>query len=306
MTTIPRSPRYAIRKLNLAGCTAVVLALGGVGGWAATTHIAGAVIANGTVVVETSVKKVQHLNGGIVGEILVKEGSEVETGQVLMRLDDTLTRATLGVVAVAARSLYREGGAAARRTGRPPKRDLPRSDPQRTHEGGCGECDCRRGTAIPGTPRGTRGSTRATARTGRSARRGNPRPRRSATIQGQRNQVHRRRDFRRLGTLQEKSRNGCALCAITAGPGAPARRARPIDRRDCPLARQNRRDRAADPPARSGFSHRCAQGPARNPGKDRGTEGARKCGRRRAEAHRYPRAAARELFINSRSIRSAA
>ncbi len=98
MTTIPRSPRYAIRKLNLAGCTAAVLALGGVGGWAATTHIAGAVIANGTVVVETSVKKVQHLNGGIVGEILVKEGSEVETGQVLMRLDDTLTRATLGVV----------------------------------------------------------------------------------------------------------------------------------------------------------------------------------------------------------------
>jgi HlyD family secretion protein len=92
------SPRYAIRRLNLVGCTAIVVALGGVGGWASTTDIAGAVIANGSVVVETSVKKVQHLNGGIVGEILVKEGSEVETGQILMRLDDTLAHATLGVV----------------------------------------------------------------------------------------------------------------------------------------------------------------------------------------------------------------
>lgn len=93
-----QSPRRAIRKLNLLGCTAMLVALGGVGGWAATTEIAGAVIANGTVAVEGNVKKVQHLNGGIVGEILVKDGSEVEAGQVLMRLDDTVTRATLGVI----------------------------------------------------------------------------------------------------------------------------------------------------------------------------------------------------------------
>jgi HlyD family secretion protein len=98
MTPLRRSPQYAIRKLNFVGCTAVVVALGGFGGWASTTDIAGAVIASGTVVVETSVKKVQHLSGGIVGEILVKEGSEVEAGQVLLRLDDTLTRANLGVV----------------------------------------------------------------------------------------------------------------------------------------------------------------------------------------------------------------
>lgn len=98
MSSTSLSPRYAIRKLNLVGCTALVVAVGGVGGWASTTNIAGAVIASGIVVVESSVKKVQHLNGGIVGEILVKEGSKVETGQVVMRLDDTLTRATLGVV----------------------------------------------------------------------------------------------------------------------------------------------------------------------------------------------------------------
>ena len=98
MTAPTHPPRSAIRKLNLVGCTALVVALGGVGGWASTTEIAGAVIATGSVVVETNVKKVQHLNGGIVGEILVREGSEVEADQVLLRLDDTLTRATLGVV----------------------------------------------------------------------------------------------------------------------------------------------------------------------------------------------------------------
>jgi HlyD family secretion protein len=98
MTPRRPSPHYAIRKLNLVGCAAVVVALGGFGGWASTTDIAGAVIASGTVVVETNVKKVQHHIGGIIGEILVKEGSEVAAGQVVMRLDDTLTRATLGVV----------------------------------------------------------------------------------------------------------------------------------------------------------------------------------------------------------------
>jgi HlyD family secretion protein len=56
------------------------------------------VIAPGTIVVESNVKKVQHPTGGIVGEILVKEGGEVEAGQVVLRLDDTVTKATLGVV----------------------------------------------------------------------------------------------------------------------------------------------------------------------------------------------------------------
>jgi HlyD family secretion protein len=98
MTTIKSSPRRAILRLNLVGCATLAVAFGGAGGWAATTYIAGAVIANGTVEVESSVKKVQHPTGGIVGEILVKDGSEVETDQLLMRLDDTLARATLGVV----------------------------------------------------------------------------------------------------------------------------------------------------------------------------------------------------------------
>ena len=91
-------PRLAIRKLNLIGFAIIAIMLGGIGGWAATSQLSGAVIAPGTIVVESNVKKVQHPSGGIVGEILVREGDVVEAGQILVRLDDTLTRATLGIV----------------------------------------------------------------------------------------------------------------------------------------------------------------------------------------------------------------
>jgi membrane fusion protein, type I secretion system len=90
-------PRLAIRRLNLTGLVISVILIGGVGGWATTTQLAGAVMAPGTVVVESMVKKVQHPTGGIVGQILVKEGDQVEAGQVVLRLDDTVTRTTLGV-----------------------------------------------------------------------------------------------------------------------------------------------------------------------------------------------------------------
>jgi HlyD family secretion protein len=76
----------------------MILMVGGFGGWAATTHLAGAVITPGVVVVESSVKKVQHPTGGVVGELLVKEGDPVEAGQIVVRLDDTLARSTLGVL----------------------------------------------------------------------------------------------------------------------------------------------------------------------------------------------------------------
>jgi HlyD family secretion protein len=91
-------PRLAIRRLNLLGFAALVLLVAGLGGWAATAELAGAVIAPGALVVESNVKKVQHSTGGIVGQIFVREGSIVEQDQLLIRLDETLTRATLGIV----------------------------------------------------------------------------------------------------------------------------------------------------------------------------------------------------------------
>jgi HlyD family secretion protein len=98
MKTREQDPRRVIRKLNVLGFATVVLLVGGIGGWAATSQLTGAVIAPGTLVVESNIKKVQHPTGGIVGELLVREGSTVEVGQIVMRLDDTVTRATLGVV----------------------------------------------------------------------------------------------------------------------------------------------------------------------------------------------------------------
>ncbi|MEZ5785114.1 MAG: HlyD family type I secretion periplasmic adaptor subunit [Xanthobacteraceae bacterium] len=91
-------PARAIRNLNLIGFALLALLVGGIGGWAATSKLSGAVIGPGNVVVESNVKKVQHPTGGIVGEILVREGDTVETGQLVMRLDETVTRATLGIV----------------------------------------------------------------------------------------------------------------------------------------------------------------------------------------------------------------
>ena len=98
MTETEPDPHRMIRKLNLIGLAITVLLIGGVGGWATTTQLAGAVIAPGSVVVESNIKKVQHPTGGVVGEILVREGAEVQDGQVVLRLDDTVTRATLGAV----------------------------------------------------------------------------------------------------------------------------------------------------------------------------------------------------------------
>ena len=68
------------------------------GGWAATAPIAKAVVAVGAVKVDTSRKRVQHQDGGTISEILVRDGDRVIAGQVLVRLDDTRSSASLGIV----------------------------------------------------------------------------------------------------------------------------------------------------------------------------------------------------------------
>lgn len=81
-----------VSRYVAAGLSIVFLLFGVFGVWAATTSISGAVVSSGLVVVESNVKKVQHPTGGIVGEILVKNGSQVKAGDLLIRLDETLTR----------------------------------------------------------------------------------------------------------------------------------------------------------------------------------------------------------------------
>lgn len=93
----PRTCRSLRRALTGGGAVTALLGLG-LGGWAVTTEIAGAVVAPGTLVVETNVKKVQHPTGGVVGDLYVRDGSEVRSGEVLLRLDETVTRANLAVI----------------------------------------------------------------------------------------------------------------------------------------------------------------------------------------------------------------
>jgi HlyD family secretion protein len=88
----------SIRRHGFAAFLLGVGLVGGLGGWAYTTSIAGAVIASGQLVVESEVKKLQHPTGGVVGQLLVQNGDHVHAGDVLIRLDETQVRANLDVV----------------------------------------------------------------------------------------------------------------------------------------------------------------------------------------------------------------
>ena len=90
--------RRSIRRHALAGLVIVAILAGGVGGWAGTMKLSGALIAPGSVVVDSNVKKVQHPTGGIVGELRARDGDRVKIGDVVVRLDDTVTRANLAIV----------------------------------------------------------------------------------------------------------------------------------------------------------------------------------------------------------------
>jgi len=95
MTSAPRKKTEVeanVKAYLVSGLAVVFILVGGLGVWATTTSIVGAVIGSGVVVVESNVKKVQHPTGGIVGEINVKNGDQVKAGDLLIRLDETLTR----------------------------------------------------------------------------------------------------------------------------------------------------------------------------------------------------------------------
>jgi HlyD family secretion protein len=86
-------------RRNLLTALLVVLLLGGTATtWSLYVPLEGAVVASGIVVVESNLRKVQHPTGGVVGVLNVREGQRVEAGDVVVRLDDTTTRANLAIV----------------------------------------------------------------------------------------------------------------------------------------------------------------------------------------------------------------
>jgi len=95
---VTSATRRSMRRHLVAAIVVVSVLVVGVGGWAATAVISGAVVASGSVVVDSNVKKVQHPTGGIVGELRVRDGDRVHAGDVVVRLDETVTRANLAIV----------------------------------------------------------------------------------------------------------------------------------------------------------------------------------------------------------------
>jgi HlyD family secretion protein len=93
-----KGAKASIKLHLIIGLSVVVLLVGGLGGWASTAEISGALIAPGSIVVESSVKKVQHPTGGVVGEVRAHDGDHVKAGDIVVRLDDTVTKANLAIV----------------------------------------------------------------------------------------------------------------------------------------------------------------------------------------------------------------
>ncbi|MEZ2144306.1 HlyD family type I secretion periplasmic adaptor subunit [Bradyrhizobium sp. DN5] len=93
-----KTVRDSIKFHLMLGLGIVLVLVVGFGGWASTVLISGALIAPGQIVVESNVKKVQHPTGGVVGEVRARDGDVVKAGDVVVRLDDTVTKANLAIV----------------------------------------------------------------------------------------------------------------------------------------------------------------------------------------------------------------
>ena len=91
-SSVPK--RAKTGKLALSGVSVLALFFGGITYWSANAPLASAAIAQGQVSLDTNRKVVQHLEGGIVSEIRVREGQQVNHGDVLFILDRTQTQAT--------------------------------------------------------------------------------------------------------------------------------------------------------------------------------------------------------------------
>ncbi|MEM7719671.1 MAG: HlyD family type I secretion periplasmic adaptor subunit [Pseudomonadota bacterium] len=91
-------PMWRTRVPMTCGFLAVGLLVGGLGYWSVKTEIAGAIIASGQIQVETNRQVLQHPDGGVVGDVIVKDGDFVEAGQVVLRFDGTLIKSEQAIL----------------------------------------------------------------------------------------------------------------------------------------------------------------------------------------------------------------
>lgn len=94
------APDYgaSLRRQQMVGFAVIAVFAGTLGVWSIATRLNGAVATSGQFVVASEVKKVQHPTGGVVGELLVKDGDHVQAGAVVLRLDQTIARTNVQIV----------------------------------------------------------------------------------------------------------------------------------------------------------------------------------------------------------------
>jgi HlyD family secretion protein len=92
-----RRHQSTVARFVRLGYVGLGLFCGTIGVWSATASMSGAVVAPGMFVVESNLKRVQHPQGGVAAEVLVREGQSVREGDLLVRLDDTIARTTLQI-----------------------------------------------------------------------------------------------------------------------------------------------------------------------------------------------------------------
>lgn len=95
---MPHKSRWKARFPLVLGYLSLTLLVGVLGYWGTTARIAGAVIASGMIQVESNRQVVQHPDGGVVGQINVKDGDRVQAGDILLRLDDTFLQSELSII----------------------------------------------------------------------------------------------------------------------------------------------------------------------------------------------------------------
>ncbi len=88
-TTKKQAQAWSMRIPALVGFAALAILVGGLGLWAVKTRLAGAIVSSGVIEVQSNRQVVEHPDGGVVGEIFVRDGDVVASGEMLLRLDDT-------------------------------------------------------------------------------------------------------------------------------------------------------------------------------------------------------------------------
>ncbi|WP_092641949.1 HlyD family type I secretion periplasmic adaptor subunit [Jannaschia faecimaris] len=95
---MPEVPKWSAFRPLLIGVLSLLLLFGGFGTWAVMANISGAIISSGRVAVDRNRQVVQHPDGGVVAEILVREGDRVKAGDTLIRLDPVELRSNVDIL----------------------------------------------------------------------------------------------------------------------------------------------------------------------------------------------------------------